>query len=50
MMNTYVVTLRHSGGRIRIKTCASSADAALRIVLSYECAPMSSVIDVRMEN
>ena len=48
-MKRYVVTMKHDDGVVRIHTAASSADAAVWIVLKAELAPPSAVQSVKEE-
>lgn len=44
------VYLKHDSGTIRIRTVASSVDAAIEKVLLSECAPHSAIVEVRARN
>lgn len=45
-MNRYAITLQHARGRVSIETTSSSWQSALRSVLSFEGAPVSSVLAI----
>ncbi len=42
----FVVTVKHDKGKVRIKTTASSADAAKSIVCKAEGCPESAIVSV----
>lgn len=46
MTNNYRITVKHDHGRIRIKTAASSADAAKKIVMDAEGCPERSITKI----
>jgi len=46
-MNAYIITLRHAGGTIAIRTTASSREAAIEQVCAFEGAPHSAVVQVQ---
>lgn len=43
-MSTFIVTMRHDAGTVRVLVAASSADDAARIVCAAEGAPLSAVV------
>lgn len=45
-MNRYCITLQHARGRIAIETTGTSWQSALRAVLTFEGAPVSSVLAI----
>ena len=42
-MKTYIITLKHDAGRVRIQTCADSEQQAKELVCAAEHAPLSAV-------
>jgi len=46
-MNAYIITLRHSGGIVAIRTTASCLQAAIEQVCAFEGAPHSAVVHVQ---
>lgn len=46
MIRNYVITIRSDQGTIRVRTAASSPEAATSQVLAYEMAPPRAVVNV----
>lgn len=46
-IHEYTVTLRHDGGVFRIRTAATSAEAAKGLIVWNEMCPASAVLEVR---
>lgn len=46
-MNIYILTLKHDNGTIRIKTSASSEEAAISKVMAAELCPRSAIKSIK---
>ena len=43
-MNYYLITVKHDGGRFRIRVCASSLDAAIRMLMASEGCQRGAIV------
>lgn len=48
-MKQFIITLRHDKGKIKLKTAASSEDAAIQNVLNFEGCPRRAVINIKQQ-
>lgn len=46
-MQTYIITVKHDAGKIRITTAATSEETAITQVMIAENCPRSAIIDAR---